>query len=83
MGRGSLGGLNELFNDVRGRRTIRITHRHIDNVLTTPASRHLELSGDAKNIRWQPLNAGKLLHPKSSVIQPSQALFAVQQNPII
>jgi hypothetical protein len=65
------------------RRTIWVTHGHINNIFTAPASRHFELGSDIEYIRWQPLDAGKPFHPKSLVVGPKWPLFAVQQNPII
>ncbi|EWM47830.1 hypothetical protein D554_2543 [Bordetella holmesii 30539] len=44
------------------RGTIRITHRHVDDVLSPTTRRHLELTGDVENVGRQTLDTRELPH---------------------
>ena len=62
MGVTTLGGLNQLVDDVLRRWLIRVTHAEINNILTTCPRRRLQLIDNIKNIRGQPLDAGKFFY---------------------
>jgi hypothetical protein len=47
----ALGNRTEFFNDVGGRRAIRVTHAEIDNIFTAPTRSHFQFSSDIENIR--------------------------------
>ena len=65
MGGGTCRRLDEFLNDMRRCGAIRVTHRHVNDIFTTMARRHFELSRNIKDIRWQTLNPGKPLHRAS------------------
>jgi len=52
----ALRGLDQLVDDVPGRRPVWIAHRQVDDVVAAPARRHLQLVGDVEDVRREPLN---------------------------
>jgi hypothetical protein len=65
MRRWTLGGLDQFAHNMRGCRSIGITHGHVDDVLAPSTRRHFELSRNVKNIGGQTLDARELPHPES------------------
>src|SRR5690606_6253616 len=55
----TLGDLHELLDDVRRRRTVRIAHAEVDDVLATAAGGHLELGGDVEDVGGETIDARK------------------------
>ena len=56
VGVAPLHGLDQLGDDVRRRRPIGVAHAEVDDVLATPARRHLELGGDVEDVWRQALD---------------------------
>src|SRR5690606_1061704 len=56
------GHLDELVNDMLGRRAVRIAHRHVNDVLAATARRHFELARNIEDIGRQALYARKIRH---------------------
>ena len=52
--------LDQLVDDVRGRRPVGIAHAEVDDVLAAPAGRHLSSVGDVEDVRRQALDAREL-----------------------
>ncbi len=57
MGTTTAGGFHQLINNVFWRVLIRVTHRHIDDVLPRRSCRHLHFADHIEDIRRQALNA--------------------------
>ncbi len=58
----ALGCLDQLVDDVPGRRPVRIAHAHVDDVFAAATRGHLQLTCDVEDIKGQALDARKLDH---------------------
>ena len=63
---GVLGRLDELVDDVLGRRHVRVAHAEIDDVLAPGARLGLEIVDDREDVGREALDAIELVHPTSS-----------------
>src|SRR5690606_9917249 len=67
--RGGTGrSLDQLVDDMLGRGTVGIAHRHVDDVLAAPPCSHFELAGNVEHVRRQALDAGELPHGNNSLV---------------
>jgi len=57
---------DQLVGNVLRRWAVRVAHAHVDNVFTAPAGSHFQFRGNAENVGWQTLDAGKLSHDPGS-----------------
>ena len=51
---------DQLVDDVPGRRSVRVAHAEVDDVLPAAAGGHLQLGGDIENVRRKALDAREL-----------------------
>jgi len=55
-------GLDQLVNNMLGRRLIRIAHAEIDDVFTPRSRGFFQTISNTENIGWQTLDAGEIIH---------------------
>ena len=55
----ALGNRAELFNDMRWRWAVRVTHAEIDNIFAAPTRSHFQFSSDIENIRGETIDTRK------------------------
>lgn len=60
MGIAALGNLNQLVDDMLGRRLIWIAHAEVDDILAARSRRCLQLIDNVENIGRKPLDAAKV-----------------------
>ena len=59
MGVAALCGFHQLVHDVLRRGLVRVAHAEVDDVLATPARRHLEFADHVEDVRRKSLDAGE------------------------
>ena len=56
------GDFAQLVDNVTWRRSVRITHTEVDDILAAPTRLRLQVIDDIENVRWEPFDSRKIVH---------------------